>query len=156
MLINFLFYLHIIIGLIESWLIVIFFQSMDSMSCEVNIKKENVTCKYCSNPVVLLTSDWLKCNDCEDIIHSSCLKRLSTPGGLQSDVFFQFTCFYCSPDGSEILIREKLSWFKIVVLVLHHLHFRAYGTAKNGYFHWRIHLMKFIEKNWDILFPKTL
>lgn len=133
----------------------LYFQANKKMSKEVETSNE-VKCKYCLHPVITFIQDWFKCIACEGKVHDHCLKRLSTPGGIHGDTYFYFTCIDCSESDSEILEREKMSWFKIIVLVLHHLHFKSIGTARNGYFHWRTHILKFIEKNWDILLPKNL
>lgn len=126
-------------------------------SVNVNIQQlMNTNCKYCSKIIITYMMDWFQCNLCGEKIHRSCLKRLSTPGAFHGDIFFTFTCIFCASTDSEILLRDKMPWFTVVVLVIHHLYFKSLGTAKNGYFHWRIHVVKFIEKNWDNIFSKNL
>lgn len=46
-------------------------------------------------------------------------------------------------------------WFRLqaIVLSLYHLQVKSGGLARNGFFHWRHHIVSFIDRNWNVLFP---
>lgn len=69
------------------------------------------TCKYCELTLKPCIDEGIECAVCNSNVHARCLKRGSVPGGLHGDLFFHFTCQECSDTGTEIFIREKLSWY---------------------------------------------
>ncbi|XP_037048827.1 cysteine-rich protein 2-binding protein [Bradysia coprophila] len=105
-------------------------------------------CNYCHK--VIDNDDYLNCNICKLYIHINCLNN-STPGDLLGDVFFEFVCSDCSPDGNESFERIALPWAILIVLAIHNLSIRSKGLGRQGFFHWRIHIACFIEKNWTAL-----
>ncbi|XP_074115874.1 ada2a-containing complex component 2 [Cotesia typhae] len=113
-------------------------------------------CKYCSQTCDPYDNPSLKCLNCEASIHVRCLRRGGIPGGLIGDVFFDLTCQECHPLGEETLVRQKMSWLGIVILTLYNLRAKSAGISKRGYFHWNYNVNAFVEKNWDILFPKNV
>ncbi|XP_074027287.1 cysteine-rich protein 2-binding protein isoform X1 [Leptinotarsa decemlineata] len=113
---------------------------------------EDKFCKYCEEKLGISLEEGLQCSECNKNVHLKCLKRGSVPGGLYGDVFFSFTCQECSSTEIEVFSRIKLSWLQVVVLVLYHLHYKSPGLARKGFFHWRHHIGKFIDKNWETLF----
>lgn len=69
-------------------------------------------CGYCLECVLINDDDVLMCDQCQKNIHLKCLKH-KTPGDLQGDVFFNFTCSNCADDkesNTEIFVRNKLLW----------------------------------------------
>lgn len=42
---------------------------------------------------------------------------------------------------------------QIICLVLYHLQNKSPGLARKGFFHWRHHIVTFIDRNWDTIFP---
>lgn len=114
------------------------------------------TCKYCDNEVHMNSAEFLVCSVCNRNVHITCLKRESTPGGIYGDVFYTYTCQNCSSNGSEIFLREKMPWLQAILLSMHHLRHKSPGIANNGFFHWRTHLVSFLDKKWSVLFPKDL
>ncbi|KAK4878550.1 hypothetical protein RN001_011056 [Aquatica leii] len=121
---------------------------------EIESRNSSQKCKYCDCLVDDVDLDSLQCHECKMYVHVKCLKRGAVPGGLVADVFFQFTCCHCSPRGNEQFIRDKMPWLQAILLVLYHMQTRSPGLARKGYFHWKIHIAAFIDRNWDILFRK--
>ena len=68
-----------------------------------------------------------------------------------SDVFFQFKCFKCTPDGKEVFEREKIPWAIIISMAIYNLSVQSKGLSHRDYFHWRTHISHFIDKNWAYL-----
>ncbi|XP_012160091.1 cysteine-rich protein 2-binding protein isoform X2 [Ceratitis capitata] len=119
----------------------------------------------CCNHHVAEEDDYMECVECESLVHAKCL-RTCRPGDLLGDVFFDFTCADCTnlqnnaPSTSssakttlprEVFIRQRLSWFMIVVLTLYNLSIKSKGLSHHGFFHWRSHIVSFVNKNWDFL-----
>lgn len=71
----------------------------------MDIRKQ---CNYCTE--VIDNDDYLNCNICKLYIHINCLNNSTTPGDILGDVFFDFVCAHCSPDGSETFERIALPW----------------------------------------------
>ncbi|CAH1116787.1 unnamed protein product [Phaedon cochleariae] len=117
---------------------------------------EEKCCKYCEEKIEICISEGLECTECRKQVHLKCLKRGSVPGGLYGDVFFSLTCQECSTDEMELFTRMKLSWLQVIVLVLFHLQNKSPGLARKGFFHWRHHVAKFIDKNWEIIFTSDV
>ncbi|KAG5890847.1 hypothetical protein JTB14_016280 [Gonioctena quinquepunctata] len=118
----------------------------------MEIFTEDKSCKYCQEKLLISVEEGLECLECESNVHLKCLKRGSVPGGLHGDTFFNFTCQECSSSEIEVFTRIKLSWLQVIVLVLYHLQNKSPGLAQKGFFHWRHHIGKFIDKHWEILF----
>ncbi|XP_054741653.1 cysteine-rich protein 2-binding protein [Anastrepha obliqua] len=121
-------------------------------------------CSYCNHSVAE-DDDYLECVECESLVHAKCL-RTCRPGDLLGDVFFDFTCADCmnlqydAPSTSssaksvaprENFVRQRLSWFMIVTLTLYNLFMKSKGLSHHGFFHWRSHIVSFVNKNWDYL-----
>ncbi|XP_030750322.1 cysteine-rich protein 2-binding protein isoform X1 [Sitophilus oryzae] len=113
-------------------------------------------CKYCHENLKSCLDEGIECIVCNSNVHAGCLKRGSVPGGLHGDLFYNFTCQECSDIGSEKFVRQKLSWLQVITLSLYHLGTKSAGLARNGFFHWRDHIVAFIDRNWDILFPNEI
>ncbi|KAF2884371.1 hypothetical protein ILUMI_21820 [Ignelater luminosus] len=111
-------------------------------------------CKYCDDASGLGELEGLCCSECKQLVHLKCLRRGAVPGGFVGDIFFQFACQDCSLVGTETFIRDKMPWLQTILLALYHMQARSPGLARKGYFHWKIHIAAFIDKNWDILFRK--
>ncbi|KAL1500771.1 hypothetical protein ABEB36_006216 [Hypothenemus hampei] len=111
------------------------------------------TCKYCQENLQPCLNEGLICCVCQQNVHAKCIKRGSVPGGLEGDLFFIYTCQECSDTDSEKFIRQKLSWLQALVLALYHLQMKNGGLGRNGFFHWRHHIVAFLDRNWEILFP---
>lgn len=113
------------------------------------------SCKYCNNLLEDLHNEGLQCESCEKYVHLSCLKRGSTPGAFAGDVFFTFTCLECSDTDTECFSRENTKWFHILVLTFYHLNVHNKPLSRKGFYHWRMHVATFIDKNWNVLFDKS-
>ncbi|XP_061388237.1 cysteine-rich protein 2-binding protein [Musca vetustissima] len=124
-------------------------------------------CSYCS--LNINDDNYLHCSECGGDVHVKCLRR-SRPGDLMGDVFFDFTCAKCMQaqyDGpstsSEIItgthekyVRQRMPWLLVITLTLYNLSIKSKGLSRHGYFHWRTHIVNFIDKNWDYLFDPTV
>lgn len=73
-------------------------------------ESESNICKYCNDKVERIITEALECSKCLHKVHLNCLKKGAVPGGLKGDVFFLFTCYMCSDNGTEVFIREKMPW----------------------------------------------
>lgn len=128
---------------------------------EINVKSEpdqndSESCKYCFELCNPYEKPGIRClGMCSRKIHVKCLNRGGVPSPLTGDVFFNLTCKECSPSG-EVLTRDKLSWFGILVLTLYNLREKSSGISKRGYFHWKSDISTFVERNWEHLFQKGM
>ncbi|XP_054710670.1 cysteine-rich protein 2-binding protein-like [Uloborus diversus] len=102
---------------------------------------------YCSTTAY--DPHMLLCSACKKRFHPACLKS-GRPSDLIGDIYFKFTCSNCSPDGVEIVKRMKLQWTLVIILTLYNLQLQ--GGGKCGYFRWREHICRFIDKHWTLLF----
>jgi len=89
-------------------------------------------------------------------IHTACLKRGSVPVSFVGDVFFELNCASCNPLGEETVVRDKMPWLNVIVLTLYNLREKSSGISRRGYFHWKSDITAFVDKNWDLLFKKTM
>ncbi|GFR06483.1 cysteine-rich protein 2-binding protein [Trichonephila clavata] len=96
-----------------------------------------------------LEHDMLTCIECRKRFHQSCLKS-GRPSSLAGDIYFNFTCQNCSHSGTEVIQRKKLQWTLVIMIALYNLQLQ--GAGKCGYFRWREHICRFIDKNWAVLF----
>lgn len=71
----------------------------------MDIRKD---CNYCNG--IIENDDYLNCNICKLFVHIKCLNNTGTPGDILGDVFFEFVCSNCSPDGNESFDRIALPW----------------------------------------------
>ncbi|XP_005191966.1 cysteine-rich protein 2-binding protein [Musca domestica] len=124
-------------------------------------------CSYCS--LNINDDDYLHCGECGGDVHVKCLRR-SRPGDLMGDVFFDFTCAKCMQlhyegpsTSSEVIngthekyVRQRMPWLMVITLTLYNLSIKSKGLSRHGYFHWRTHIVNFIDKNWDYLFDPTI
>lgn len=124
-------------------------------------------CSYCS--LNINDDDYLHCGECGGDVHVKCLRR-SRPGDLMGDVFFDFTCAKCMQlhyegpsTSSEVIngthekyVRQRMPWLMVITLTLYNLSIKSKGLSRHGYFHWRTHIVNFIDKNWDYLFDPTM
>lgn len=67
-------------------------------------------CKYCNTSLLEIENEGLKCDECSKYVHFNCLERGGTPGSLHGDIFFDFTCKYCTNTDNETFNRYKVSW----------------------------------------------
>lgn len=133
-------------------------------------------CSYCSLDIV--DERYLHCEKCGGDVHIKCLKHASTPGDLLGDVFFDFTCAKCmqlETDTSSTLldsgsrnevdesscvrekfVRQRMPWLLVITMALYNLSIKSKGLSRHGYFHWRTHIVNFIDKNWDYLFDPSV
>ncbi|XP_068981366.1 cysteine-rich protein 2-binding protein [Bombus flavifrons] len=113
-------------------------------------------CKNCGHLCDPYSKPALCCNECLGKIHIECLKRGSVPVSFVGDVFFDLTCFHCSPFGEEIVARNRMPWLNVIILTLYNLREKSSGISKRGYFHWKSDISTFVDRNWDCLFKKTV
>ncbi|XP_035231045.1 cysteine-rich protein 2-binding protein-like [Stegodyphus dumicola] len=102
---------------------------------------------YCSS--TNFDPHMLTCTECKKRFHPSCLKS-GRPSDLTGDIYFKFICANCSADGTESVKRMKLQWTLVIILALYNLQLQ--GGGKCGYFRWREHICRFIDKNWTVFF----
>ncbi|XP_017067894.2 LOW QUALITY PROTEIN: cysteine-rich protein 2-binding protein [Drosophila eugracilis] len=120
-------------------------------------------CRYCEKAVE--DDNYLECQQCRRMVHIKCLPHASTPGDLLGDVFFDFSCVRCVLDRAkescapkslepikEELVRQKIPWLLVLTLTLHNLSVKQKGLGHHGFFHWRTHIISFVDKNWNFIF----
>ncbi|KAH8271849.1 hypothetical protein KR044_007923 [Drosophila immigrans] len=116
------------------------------------------TCNYCQN--VVEDDNYLECMKCEQPVHIKCLPHASTPGDLLGDVFFDFTCIQCvrmeytggKEAPKERFVRQRIPWVLVLTLTLYNLSIKSKGLSHHGFFHWRTHIISFVDKNWNYIF----
>ncbi|GBM29230.1 Cysteine-rich protein 2-binding protein [Araneus ventricosus] len=113
---------------------------------EVESPKSVLHCYCLTNE---LEHDMLTCASCKKNFHLSCL-RSGRPSPLSGDIYFNFTCQDCCPNNTEIISRIKMHWSLVIMIALYNLQLQ--GGGKCGYYRWREHICRFIDKNWTIFF----
>ncbi|KAH8413318.1 hypothetical protein KR009_009992, partial [Drosophila setifemur] len=121
------------------------------------------SCRYCE--LAIDDDNYLECQECHKHVHIKCLPHASTPGDLLGDVFFDFTCVKCveeqmkagnttyTPESvKETFVRQKIPWLLVLTLTLYNLAIKQKGLGHHGYFHWRTHIISFVDKNWNYIF----
>lgn len=130
--------------------------TMDS-SKESNETEKNKNCKTCGEACDPYEKPALHCSGgCDRNIHVECLNRGSVPTPLVGDVFFDLNCASCNSLGEETVMRNRLPWLNAVVLTLYNLREKSSGISNRGYFHWKSDITTFVDKNWDVLFSKSV
>lgn len=120
-------------------------------------------CRYCESPVE--DDNYLECQECRRMVHIKCLPHACTPGDLLGDVFFEFTCVKCVLDKAkesvipsdlepikEVIVRQRIPWLLVLTLTLYNLSIKQKGLGHHGFFHWRTHIISFVDKNWNYIF----
>ncbi|XP_026844401.1 cysteine-rich protein 2-binding protein [Drosophila persimilis] len=125
-------------------------------------EKVDANCKYCQ--LRIDDDNYLQCEHCDELVHIKCL-HTSTPGDLLGDIFFDFTCATCAEeqlkqkgapythnDVKEQCVRQKMPWLMVLTLTLYNLSHKQKGLGHHGFFHWRTHIISFVERNWNYIF----
>ncbi|EDW11540.2 uncharacterized protein Dmoj_GI17195 [Drosophila mojavensis] len=128
------------------------------MSRSQSTEDTECRCSYCQ--AAIEDDNYLDCQKCEQSVHIKCLPHASTPGDLLGDVFFDFTCIKCvrnEPDAGEVVpkerfVRQRIPWLLVLTLTLYNLSIKSKGLSHHGYFHWRTHIISFVDKNWNYIF----
>ncbi|ERL91327.1 hypothetical protein D910_08659 [Dendroctonus ponderosae] len=72
------------------------------------------------------------------------------------DLLVTKSCKYCNQNLVPCMdegLQCSACQQSAIVLSLYHLQVKSGGLARNGFFHWRHHIVSFIDRNWNILFP---
>ncbi|XP_076059956.1 cysteine-rich protein 2-binding protein-like isoform X4 [Oratosquilla oratoria] len=110
------------------------------------------TCIYCASKNSRSPDELLRCGKCHRLAHSTCLQSGLPPGQLEGDNFFEFTCQPCAKGGTDIVFRANLSITQLLLLTMYNLHMKNPGGHRKGFFHWKLHIYKFISQHWNDLF----
>ncbi|XP_070133199.1 cysteine-rich protein 2-binding protein isoform X2 [Drosophila bipectinata] len=102
------------------------------------------SCRYCE--LGIEDDNYLDCIKCRRSVHIKCLPHASTPGDLLGDVFFDFTCVRCV---REQLKKEEEEPAPDSVKEI-------CGLGHHGFFHWRTHIISFVDKNWNYIFGSNI
>lgn len=78
------------------------------------VKEMDSDCGYCLELIQSDEDDSMSCEECLKKFHVKCLKN-KTPGDLQGDIFFKFTCSNCNANDEEdndkeLFVRTKMLW----------------------------------------------
>ncbi|XP_016945249.3 cysteine-rich protein 2-binding protein [Drosophila suzukii] len=124
-------------------------------------------CRYCEMAVE--DDNYLECQECRRMVHIKCLPHASTPGDLLGDIFFEFTCVKCVLDKvqdstvpsslepiKEVIVRQRIPWLLVLTLTLYNLSIKQKGLGHHGFFHWRTHIISFVDKNWNYIFGQNV
>ncbi|XP_017052930.2 cysteine-rich protein 2-binding protein [Drosophila ficusphila] len=124
-------------------------------------------CRYCE--LAVEDDNYLECQQCRRMVHIKCLPHASTPGDLLGDVFFEFTCVKCVVDKmqesevptslkpiKEVFVRQRIPWLLVLTLTLYNLSVKQKGLGHHGFFHWRTHIISFVDKNWNYIFGQNV
>ncbi|XP_022230626.2 cysteine-rich protein 2-binding protein [Drosophila obscura] len=123
-------------------------------------------CKYCK--LKIDDDNYLECENCNGMVHIKCL-HTSTPGDFLGDIYFDFTCITCAEEQlkqkgapythnevKERCERQKIPWLMVLTLTLYNLSHKQKGLGHHGFFHWRTHIISFVDRNWHYIFgPNT-
>ncbi|KAH8262166.1 hypothetical protein KR038_005989, partial [Drosophila bunnanda] len=125
--------------------------------------KTDMNCRYCDS--IVEDDNYLECMECRRLVHIKCLPHASTPGDLLGDVFFEFTCVKCMEEQlqggpvppspsviKERFGRQRIPWLLVLTLTLYNLSIKQKGLGHHGFFHWRTHIISFVDKNWNYIF----
>ena len=116
------------------------------MSCE--ICKTNMDQESASNKVLIA------CALCNRLFHVECL-GITSPSSVLGDSFFSLTCSSCSSSATHALSRGRVSWLTATLLALYNLH-KGGTVSKEGFFHWRSDICRFVSDNWSSIFGHTV
>ncbi|ORX77288.1 hypothetical protein BCR32DRAFT_295708 [Anaeromyces robustus] len=116
--------------------------------------EENIYC-YCGKNITENES-YIKCQECRQIFHSSCVKVLKYPQ-LIGDIFYIFKCSVCSK-GKEIYKRTELNWINCIQLVIYNIIKQKNEISnnehnKNRYCQFQEDIYTFINNNWEYFYP---
>ncbi|XP_034666089.1 cysteine-rich protein 2-binding protein [Drosophila subobscura] len=122
----------------------------------------DASCKYCQ--LKIDDDNYLECENCDELVHIKCL-HTSTPGDLFGDIYFDFTCIKCAEEQlkqkgepythnevKERCERQKIPWLMVLTLTLYNLSHKQKGLGHHGFFHWRTHIISFVDRNWHYIF----
>lgn len=56
----------------------------------------------------------------------------------------------------EFSLKKYSLRLQAITISLYHLQNKSPGLARKGYFHWKIHIVTFIDKYWEVLFRKDM
>jgi len=112
----------------------------------------NATCQTCDDPIESVSSR-LECENCHCFVHIACLKNNALPTNLLGDTFFVLVCKNCSTiPRTEVVKRDKVNWLSALVLAMYNLKRLNPDIAREGFYHWKLHVAAFLEKHWLTLF----
>ncbi|XP_050689429.1 cysteine-rich protein 2-binding protein-like isoform X1 [Eriocheir sinensis] len=105
-------------------------------------------CLYCGRSSEGRPEELLACELCRRPLHIACLRDGLPQTSLLGDNFFRVTCMACSLDGKERVVRPNLSSLHILLLILYNIHQTQADSSKVGFFHWKVHVIRFLTNHW--------
>ncbi|KAK3874769.1 hypothetical protein Pcinc_020331 [Petrolisthes cinctipes] len=109
-------------------------------------------CLYCGCTSLNKPEELLCCELCRRPAHIACLGSDGPDGTLLADNFFTLVCQACAGVEHNAVARAKMSTVQVLLLTLYNLHVQKTQSARNGFYHWKIHIYNFINNHWKEIY----